>query len=184
MITVKLQDQTVRVGGDFQAALRWVKGFQGRTYDPQAKTWTIPTTYVEFKKASRFPLDIDGSDHVTKYGNVYSRDEWDTNKAIWKTQQEVADKFFDEHASNRHWLQEELRSIGVSEQGIRYINARHWDLEMDIDSGRIQFSTPQRHEQVLALVEKFHKMEDATSAQEEAELNDRETRILEGTRLY
>ena len=183
-ITVKLQDQTVRVGGNFQGALRWVKGFQGRTYDPRTKTWTVPTTYVEFKKRSRFPLDIDGGDHVTKYGNAYTRGEWNTNKAIWKSEEEVADKYFDEHAVNRDWLCNELQKIGVNEQGARYILARHETLDIEKECGRVQFSSPQRRKQVLAAVEKFEKMEYDTYRHEDEELDARKCQILEGTRLY
>ena len=86
-IKVKLVDGNAEVGGDFNAALSFVKSVAGRKYDAATKTWTLPLKLADLmtKCEGRFPVEYSGAayksgrtetGHQTRYGNRYSDTEW------------------------------------------------------------------------------------------------------------
>jgi len=188
-IKVNLEDGMVEIGGNFQGALAFVKRQKGREYDPATKTWTVPQTIKDFVGWNRagLPIDIMSGDnsnrygdgnHVTRYGNVYSRDEWDAQKEAWKAEGEIAAKYAPENAQNDRLFAEALREVGVSEKGIRMIRAYIWDLE-EVEGYRIKFSSPERRKQIYAIVEAYRKRQEEIWESQEAEEEARTIEIYE-----
>lgn len=97
-IKVKLQDGNAEVGGDFNAALSFVKGLPGRHYDAASKTWTVDMPLVDFLSRCSLPCDYSGAaykngrvedGHRTRYGNHYSRNEWDARRDADKAERDA-----------------------------------------------------------------------------------------------
>ena len=185
-IKVSLNDGIVEVGGNFQSALAFVKRQDGRKYDPTTKTWTVPQTVKEFIgwNNAGLPIDIVSGDnsnrygdgnHVTRYGNVYSRDEWDAQKEVWKAEGEIEAKYASEELENGRLFSEAMRSAGVSEEGIRMIRAHIWDFE-EVEGYRLQFSSPERREQIFNIVEAYRKRQEEVWKKQE---NEQEARTVE-----
>ncbi len=188
-IKVSLSDGMVEVGGEFKSALSFVKGQKGRTYDPATKTWAIPMTVKEFVGYNRTgrPLDIlssngrgryESGNHVTRYGTAYSRNEWDSQREIWKAEKEVAAKYAPESDEVEMAFSEAMIAIGVSKEGIRIIRAFIWDFE-DVEGDRFQFSSQERRDKIFAIVEAYRKAKMDVWKRQEAEEEARTLEILE-----
>ena len=176
-VKVKLTDGEVELGGNFQSALSFVRGFTGRSHDPSTKTWTIPITLKEFGKHNSFPTEVLGSkgrhgryvagNHITKYGTVYSADEWDANKRAWKAEAEISSGFSGSYQDAESKFRQALAEIGVSQQGISVLVRNTWDLEEMVEFGRIKFASQEHERQVMAAVESYRQALEQTGQQED-----------------
>jgi hypothetical protein len=152
-ITVKLNDMTIRVGGDFQTALAFVKSFPGRSYDRETKVWVVPTTSKEFRGRCSLPLDL-GDGHITSWGTRYSTSEWrakierDTIKVPAKI---VAQVTAAEQAAEQQLI-DALRGLGMDDATIvklRGVYDRfHGDLGLAAEMGKIIFTSEERQQAI------------------------------------
>lgn len=162
-ISVKLNDAEIRLGGEFGSALAFVKGFTGRSYDGQAKAWTVPMTLLDFQKSAsgRFPIDVlsaanaaRSGQHITKYGNKYSANEWSAKReydAVRLPDALTAEARAREAAAEQA-LVEALKGFGMGDETIaklRFIEQRfHGDLAEAEEYGKIRFSSAERREAI------------------------------------
>ena len=160
-IKVKLQDGKIQVGGNFNAALAYVKGKDGRRYDVAAKTWTVPATVESFMRNCSLPTEIlegDGSarygdgNHVTKWGNVYSGEEWDAQKDVWAAEKRIGGDHASQYEASRKRFQADLAALGMSGAAARMLESHIWDCE-DAEGYRLKFSSQARRDEVFAVVE-------------------------------
>lgn len=194
-IKVKLKNGEVKVGGNFQAALDWVKSHSGRDYDPVTKTWTVPLPIEKFLSygSARFPIDIvsgvqgkprfESGSHVTRYGNVYSGEEWDAQRSVWKAEKEIAGDYTDDYEASKKQFQADLQSSGVSVAGVRMLESRLWDFE-DAEGYRLKFSSRARRDEVFAIVEARRERDAAIGKAEDNDLDAARERIFAGTGPY
>lgn len=193
-IKVNLTDGQVELGGDFWRALAFVKAIEGRSYDGPTKTWTVPMTLQEFdSKNHAFPMDVlvgnssnrnQTGAHHTRYGNVYTRDEWDANKAIWKMEAEVERKYAPEIDAVKIDFVKALVDEGISENAARSVLALAWDFEEAVDRGKIQFSSQARQQLVGDSLAIYRKASEEVWTAKAAEIEARTNQIVEGTLLY
>jgi hypothetical protein len=163
-IRINLKDATVELGGNFNSALRFVKGFSGRKYDPTTKTWTVPTTISEFQKFNTFPTEIisgnggnryASGNHVTKFGNAYSRDEWDATQEAWSAKAEIASSTAKHEVALDSQVREKLSAIGLSDNAVSLLASKPFDIEEMEEAGRIRFSSDERRAEIYAIIEWF-----------------------------
>lgn len=177
-IRVKLSDATIELGGNFNSALQFVKGFSGRKYDPATKTWTVPTSISEFQKHNRFPTEIlsgnggnryASGNHVTKFGNAYSRDEWDATQEARSVEAKVAADFAKEKVALDSQFRQRLADIGLSENAIGLLASKPFDTEEMEEAGRIHFSSDERRTEIYAAIKWFRsEMERVWRAEDSA----------------
>ncbi len=165
MIQVRCSDDSVKVGGDFSAALAFVKAQPGRRYDAAAKVWIVPVASRDLLRAasaSHLPVELPGGGHQTRYGNGYSADEWqalrreqEVNRAAEKAVAAVAG---DAIAQLRADLAE-LMPQATAKQ-IDYLVGLITDEDGGLDAaemaGRIQFSSPARKAALIAIADRYY----------------------------
>lgn len=97
-IKVRLSDGSAEVGGGFEAALGFVKALPGRQYDPATKAWVVPMSLADFLARCSLPAEYGGaayrsgrmeSGHQTRWGNRYSRTEWEAQREADVAEREV-----------------------------------------------------------------------------------------------
>lgn len=194
-IKVKFNDGLVEVGGEFTEALAWVKSLQGRKYDSSTKTWSCPAEMQATMRYCSFPYDVlagDGSNgkyrsgnHVTKYGSVYSREEWQQAQEIRSIQLEgdYSRQLDDAYGQ----LLAELRATGALEKVVVGIaceiqdgNSIAW-LE---EAGKIVFTSLDRRQAFVAAEEKYFEAIARISRAEGDELATKEELIFEKYDIY
>jgi hypothetical protein len=153
-ITVKLNDMTVTVGGDFQSALAFVKSFNGRRFDAATKTWIVPTTSKEFRQGCTLPLDLGTGEHITSWGTRYSGSEWDAKHErdnITVPAGIVAQVAAAERAAEQALI-DTLRALGMNDATIAKLrgihNRFHGDLDLAVEMGKIVFSSAARRQAI------------------------------------
>lgn len=173
-ITVKLQDETVRVGGDFQAALSVVKSFRGARFDPATKVWSIPAGIKEFRQRCGLPLDLASGAHVTRWGTRYGAGEWAAKQASARITipAEIMQQVDAAEQRAEQDLLGTLSSFGISDQAvIAKLRRLYSDFVGDLGEaetcGKIRFSNPTRRAALEAALEAYD--EDWLKAQEIAE---------------
>jgi len=191
-IKVNLENgNQVEVGGEFGKALEMVKSIEGRCYDSATKTWTVPMSLRDFCEQVRFwglPVDVlvgEGhrymsGNHVTRYGNAYSAEEWQAQKDVWAAEREVTREFSDAIEAPKQWLVEEMVAIGIPERAAKSVLALAHDFEYQVEVGKIQFSSQEREEKVRSLIAEYWKRQMAACEAEEAALDSVRTKIWEG----
>jgi hypothetical protein len=176
-ITVKLQNGTVSVGGEFKTALAFVKSLPGRRFDGATKTWTVAMGLEDFGKRCRLPYDIlagqnsqarlQSGNHVTRYGTAYTRSEWDANKAVWVAERKISAEFGDKFSALKRELRDRLEGIGLSDRAVDFLMAREniFSIEELEERGAVKFSSEERRAAVLAVAkwygDEFVKLGDA-----------------------
>lgn len=182
-IKVKLNDGNAEVGGEFNRALSFVKGFEGRKYDAATKTWTVPMSVHDFIgrcNSSLLPVEYSGvvgtvqprheSGHQTKYGNRYSNDEWQAMNEARKVGGEAAAKLQDKVEAAEKALREAQMSLLLAATGGNTeaagklyrtfvgFNARFGTLSVEEveANGGIQFSSAARRTAVIEAVDACH----------------------------
>lgn len=169
-ITVKLNDATISLGGDFAGALALVKSITGRCYDATNKTWTVPQDLKTFSSwASGLPFDVlsgpahRSGEHVTCWGTRYARNEWDAKTA--KNNIQVPDALADEAHAKRdaaeQALDATLRSFGMDDRAIARLRGLYTQFAGDLgeaeEYGRIQFSSAERRAAVEIAFETYYR---------------------------
>jgi hypothetical protein len=155
MIQVKLEHETVYIGGNFQDALKFVKGFEGRTYNPETKTWTVPISKKEFLKSAAFhslPVDLSNGDHQTAYGNIHEADMWNTEKKVWNAQGQIASKYAEAEEALEKSTVEKLQAIKVDEKFINLLVLNHFCLEAVMDRYNVKFRSAQRQVRIETIL--------------------------------
>ncbi len=161
-ITVKLQDGTVSVGGEFNRALSFVKGLTGRRFDGATRTWTVPMGLTEFGQRCSLPYDVLGGNgtghnasgnHVTRYGNAYSREEWTATKEARRAESRVADEFAPKFDALKAELCSRIQAAGLSDAAVKFLASGTHIFEIeDLEEMRaIKFSSAERRAAVLAV---------------------------------
>ena len=158
-IKIKCSDGMIEIGGDFQGALALVKSIDGRQYDPATKIWTVPVSIHRFDslKIGR-PVNVlsgdergrfRSGDHHTRYGNVYSRDEWAATTEANQAEGEVGRQFEGREAEIEAKYRQQLAGLGIDEQMAGTILS--WRFEDLVESGQIKFSSPEREQAIWAI---------------------------------
>lgn len=188
-IKVKVNDGAVEVGGSFEKALGFVKAQAGRKYDPATKTWTVPLSYKEFRaQAAAYGLPLDnGAEHVTRYGNRYSRDEWAAQQAADKAASEAGREMMPAvDAAKAAYMRQVMDALSVlGDEVARKLydlfmrpNARAGHLSLDEAErmGLIKFSSPARREAVAAAVKAARAVDYSPVLKAEEAVEDAEER--------
>ena len=181
-IKVKLTDGLIEVGGEFKGALAFVKGHEGRRYDPATKIWMVAMTLKDFIAYNRpgLPIEIlsgNGSQryqsgsHITRYGTSWGEEEWSAQKKVWSAESKIDNKYAGPSGANERQLKDDLLSIGVAERGATYLISRMWRLEDDEEFGKVQFSSPERRQQIYAAIEAYREREEAIERQRQDEID-------------
>ncbi len=182
-IKVKLNDGNAEVGGEFNRALSFVKGFEGRKYDPATKTWTVPVSVHDFIgrcNSSLLPVEYSGvvgtvqprheSGHQTRYGNRYSRTEWDAMDEARQAESAAGQALQDKVEAAEKALREAQMALLLAATGgnadaagriyRQFVAANGWYAGLSIEEaeaeGAIQFSSPARRDAVIAAVDACH----------------------------
>ena len=192
-ITVKLTDAMVSLGGDFAVALARVKAISGRAYDSSTKTWSVPQTLLQFQKeVSGLPVDVlsaanpaRSGQHITRYGNKYSRAEWAAKRAVdaLVVPAEIVARV--EAREQAAWqafvavIGDEAKAKQASAVLQRYESAAEAE-----EYGRIKFSSTARRAEIDAAWDAYQTAL-YRADQEAKDWIDAEThRIYDGTELY
>ncbi|HEU5013936.1 MAG TPA: hypothetical protein VFT66_15555 [Roseiflexaceae bacterium] len=171
MLTVKLTDATVQVGGDFQNALAFIKSFDGRRYDGATKVWTVPTTLKAFAARCSFPYDVAAAsgdarhrsgEHVTRWGTRYRGDEWSAKREYAAMQPPAA--LIAEEQTKRDAAEQALiatlRGFGLDDNGIARLRGLYdrcmGNLSEAEALGKIRFSSPERRAAVEAAFDAYY----------------------------
>lgn len=174
-IKVKLADGTVEVGGEFKAALEFIKGQVGRKWDAASKTWSVPQAVEQFRKGCSFPLTLPGGDHVTRYGTRYERNEWACLQEESQAERAVARPYLDKTDEAMAEFRRKLEAAGLSERGIGIVVNYQGMLDAAERDGMIGFSSPARRSEIEAICQGWHAemdrltrdLDDATHAAKE-----------------
>lgn len=161
-IKVKCTDGMIELGGDWGSALAKVKAINGRTYEPTTKTWSVPVELKHFNHCGH-PFDVlsgkmgtnrfESGAHHTRWGNVYSQNEWQAQKESDAASAEAAAPFVAQFENLKNEYRQKLEAIGLSLNGIgAFFN---WDFRGMIESGRVQFSSKEREQVIMALREEY-----------------------------
>ena len=168
MITVSTKTGTIKVGGDFNQALTFIKGIQGRKFDGATKTWNVPLTAQELKtRMSGFPVEMPNGDHVTRYGNRYARNEWDAKCE--------AEKVNVTHDENRRAVRQQMiAELGewIQADKIAFVAnlIESFQLAGMMEYGKVKFSTPEKEAAILAIDDRYNAaMSKIIDAEEEEE---------------
>lgn len=188
-VMVKLNDATVSVGGDFNAALAYVKGFAGRRFDGATKMWIVPAALKDFTPIA--PMDIisgqRGGQHVTRYGTRYSSQEWRLEQELHNAQapiEAVRASAAAQDAAERALV----AALGMPEatvarmKGIELRCSGDWDEA--VAAGWIKFSSPERRAAVETAFEAYHTAMCAALDIETAARQDVEQAIRERYEIY
>lgn len=154
-IKIQLQDTTVEVGGSFQDALALVKRQPGRRYDAATKTWHVPQALADFRRHCSLPLDTPHA-HITRYGNGYTRDEWNAWQEGKRDEAEVADQFAPKYEALADDFRAKLAAAQVSQAGINLIASATQDIYEMEECGKIKFSTPERRAEIVGICEWYY----------------------------
>lgn len=183
-LTVKLTDATVQVGGNFQQALGFVKRIDGRTFDGTTKTWSVPVDLKAFRRLCSLPLDIiagggvQAGRHITRYGSVYDRNEWEAKQATPAAVEAATASFPSQFAALEQELAGRVAACGFAPHLVPRITSiiASMQLEEMEEVGQVRYSTPERREQTHEINKwygdewiKIHEREqDAATMAEEA----------------
>lgn len=167
-LTIKLQDATVSLGGEFSSALAFVKSLPGRKYDGATKTNSAAMTLKEFSaRAQGRPFDVQSAaqshrsgEHVTRWGTRYSRNEWDAMRAADKAAGEAAHAARPQVEAAEREIRAELQRRALENAPSAEI-ARKMAALVEADGGMseaierrlVKFSTPERESAWLAIDE-------------------------------
>ncbi len=162
MVRVVLTDGMVNIGGGFQEALSCVKVLPGRQYDPARKVWVVGLSLREFATRCWLPFDIEnGIDtvrlstgrHITRYGNSYSREEWDAVEEFHQAEGRIREEFAPRFATLRQEAIERLSAAGLSDQAIAFLmrSGAIFEVEFHEEIGQISFSSEERRAAVLSV---------------------------------
>lgn len=154
MITVNTTTGTVKVGGEFNQALTFIKGIQGRKFDSTTKIWNVPLTAQEFKKRmAGFPIEMPNGEHVTRYGNHYANNEW--------TAKCEADKVSVTHDEARRAVRQQMIAelsewIQADKIGFVANLIESFKLAEMMEYGKVAFSTPEKEAAILAIDDRYN----------------------------
>jgi len=158
-IRLQVRDGMVEIGGSFEAALSFVRGLPGRRYDPATKTWTADVTLGDLRLRTYLPIEVLGSrrqcptagDHITRYGNVYSAEEWRQAQQEFRAEAEQARRM----AAAEREAARRLLAAGVPAEAVERLIPRLWELGELVEAGAIRFSSEERRQAVMAVAEWF-----------------------------
>ena len=154
MITVSTKTGTVKVGGDFNQALTFIKNIAGRKFDGATKTWSVPLTAQELKaKMSGFPVEMPDGSHVTRYGNSYAANEWAAKCETDK----VSVTHQDARAAARQRMIEELGKW-IQGDKVAFVANLIESLHLTdmMEYGKVQFSSPEKKAAILAIDDQYN----------------------------
>ena len=162
-IRLQVQDGMVEIGGSFEAALSFVRGLPGRRYDPATKTWTASISLGDLRLSTYLPIEVVASErqcpaagcHITRYGNVYSAEEWrEYQAALEEERKETAQRSRKMAAAEREAARR-LLAAGVPAEAVERLIPRLWELKELAEEGAIRFSSEERRQAVMAVAEWF-----------------------------
>lgn len=176
MIKVQATDGgIIEVGGDFARALSMVKSLPVARFDGTRKVWTVQATAAEIARTCttyQVPCDLPSGDHRTRYGNGYTRHEWEAQAAMRKAETQVRDEMRPAEDAAAAWLDEQLSAYCGSAPAAQVVRIRRWiveyELEEAIEMGDIRFRSDARRDELLAIVRAY---EDRMGAITEEALN-------------
>ena len=158
-IRLQVRDGMVEIRGSFEAALSFVRGLPGRRYDPATRTWTAAVSLGDLRQRTYLPIEVLGSqrrcpaagDHITRYGNVYSREEWREAQQEFKAEAEQGQRL----AAAEREAARRLLAAGVPAEAVERLIPRLWELKELAEEGAIRFSSEERRQAVMAVAEWF-----------------------------
>jgi len=177
-IKVQCSDGLIEIGGDFNHALAMVKAISGRKYDSSTKIWTVPVEMKSFDSLKTgLPVDVlsgnqqgrfQSGGHQTRYGNTYSRNEWDAFREGERAATRAGEKFGDLMAEVEAKFRQQLADLGLSPQVIKVVLS--YDFDDLVEAGKIQFSSEERRQKIEAIRELYsNEMYKITMAEVDAQ---------------
>lgn len=181
MITVNCSDGKISIGGDFNAAKSFIKNC-GAHFNGATKEWSIGESIKKFDPLNGFPFPVDvlsgsngrmsSGDHVTRYGNSYTRNEW--NAKIESEKVSLSHKFQPRFDTLKGELISKLQPLTPDDKIARIIDSFDGIDEM-VSRGALIFSSPEK-ERAIREIENWYDSAKSALYQEQ---DDAETAIKE-----
>lgn len=162
MITVNCKDGKIQIGGNFDSAKAIVKAMGGK-FDWNSKEWTVTCPVKEFDPL-RIGLPVDvisgeqngrmaSGNHATRYGNVYSRNEWNATQEAGKVS--LHEEYQPKHDALKNELRAKLTAFNPASADRLYPIISGLELDIYIEQGVVQFTSPEREQALRAIEDWF-----------------------------